>query len=332
MKRIICRADGNANTGLGHLYRLFALYEIYKNDYNILFVTRYDSVLTAIPENYNVKLVPSEISIDQEPEWLNQTFSSKTDIIIADGYQFNSNYQYKLKKHGFFLVYVDDLAQEKMYADIIINHSPSVTINDFNTESYSKLALGTDYAILRPGFLYKAQQERVINKIDKVFVCFGGADKLNLSLAAVKALLSFSTFKEIHVVLGGAYTHKEIVSLSYEVSERLFLHKNLNESELIEVMECCNFAIAPSSTICYELSCIKMPILSGFFVDNQELIYKGFLSENVIFEGGDFKNFTEEDFKSLIEDVLRLESYELYIMNQSRLFDGQIKSRFLELL
>ena len=33
-KKIIFRADGNATTGLGHLYRLFALVEMYKNDYD----------------------------------------------------------------------------------------------------------------------------------------------------------------------------------------------------------------------------------------------------------------------------------------------------------
>ena len=48
MKKIICRADGNANTGLGHLYRLFALYEIYKDYYEVIFVTKSSSTLKVI--------------------------------------------------------------------------------------------------------------------------------------------------------------------------------------------------------------------------------------------------------------------------------------------
>lgn len=33
--KIIFRADGNSNIGLGHLFRLFALVEIYKDVYEI---------------------------------------------------------------------------------------------------------------------------------------------------------------------------------------------------------------------------------------------------------------------------------------------------------
>ena len=114
--------------------------------------------------------------------------------------------------------------------------------------------------------------------------------------------------------------------------EKLCLHKNLSEANLLKVMKQCNFAIAPASTICYELCCVKMPILSGYFVDNQELIYKGFSRENAIFKGGDFNGFSCKDFSTLIEEILAIENYEPYLTNQSRLFDSQIKSRFLKLI
>ena len=332
MKRIICRADGNTNTGLGHLYRLFALYEIYKDVYEVVFVTRADTTLKAIPNHYNTKIIPQEIGLLEEPNWLNKSFSSVNDVIIADGYQFISAYQKKIKEFGFYLIYIDDLAQEEMFADIIINHSPYVSEVNFSSEPETKFALGTQYAILRPSFLKEAQERRTIEKIDKAFVCFGGADSLNLSLVAVKALLSFTEFNEIHVVLGGAYKHTEILELSKKHANKLFLHKNLNEESLLKIMKQCNFAIAPSSTICYELCCVKMPILSGYFVDNQELIYKGFSRENAIFTGEDFKGFSSDDFSKLIRKILAIESYEPYLTNQSRLFDSEIKSRFLKLI
>ena len=62
--RIICRADGNANTGLGHLYRMFALYEMYKGAYEMVFVTKADSSAQVIPSTYNVKIIPNEINLE----------------------------------------------------------------------------------------------------------------------------------------------------------------------------------------------------------------------------------------------------------------------------
>lgn len=332
MKKIICRADGNTVTGLGHLYRLFALYEIYKDVYDVIFVTKSNSTLSVIPKDYNVKLIPCEIELSEEPDWLSKTFSSENDIIIADGYQFVSSYQKKIKKSGFYLIYIDDLTKEHMYADVVINHSTSVSKNSFNSELDTTFALGTKYAILRPSFLKQAQTKRSIKTIDKVFVCFGGADSLNLSLITVKALLKFSEFNEIHVVLGGAYTHTEILQLCKVNSTKLFLHRNLSETALLKVMTQCNFAIAPASTICYELCCVKMPILSGYFVDNQELIYEGFSNEGAIYAGGNFQKYSTQDFEKQIAQILEMDTYDAYLTNQSRLFDDEIKSRFLKLI
>lgn len=332
MKRIICRADGNANTGLGHLYRLFALYEIYKDYYDVVFVTKADTTLEVIPEHYNKEIIPKNVCILEEPDWLGKMFSSENDIIIADGYQFISSYQKKIKEFGFYLIYIDDLIKEHMYADVVINHSPYVLESNYSSELNTTFSLGTQYAILRPYFLKETQVKRNIKKIDKVFVCFGGSDILNLSLTAVKALLKFKDFNEIHVVLGGAYKHNEIVELSKEHSAKLFLHKNLSEEKLLKTMKQCNFAIAPASTICYELCCVKLPILSGYFVDNQKFIYKGFSKEGAIYAGGDFSNYSVKKFENQITQILETNDYKPYIINQSRLFDSEIKSRFLKLI
>ena len=91
----------------------------------------------------------------------------------------------------------------------------------------------------------------------------------------------------------------------------------------------CNFAIAPASTILYELCCVKMPILSGFYVDNQELIYKGFLNNNTIYKGDDMKDFQVSDFVNSIENILNENGFDQQIKAQKTLFDDKIASRHL---
>ena len=331
-KKIIFRADGNATTGLGHLYRLFALVEMYKNDYDFIFVTKKTSILNIIPSAYKIKLIPESISIEQEPDWLVSLFNSNEYIIIADGYQFISTYQRQIKEKGFKLICIDDLAKEHMFADIVVNHSPHSQENHFSKERYTKLALGTKYALLRPLFLKEAKQNKSIQTIDSAFVCFGGADSLNLTQKAVEAILQIPNFKKIHVVLGGAYSHKEIFNFEETYSNKLTIYRNLTENELIKVMKKCNFAVAPASTILYELSCVKMPILSGFYVDNQKLIYKGFLNNEAIYKGGNMKNFQTSDFVNNIIEILEGQTYNHQIQAQKDLFDAEIALRYLSLI
>lgn len=331
MKRIICRADGNEHTGLGHLYRMFALYEMYKEHFEMVFVTRADTTGSVIPGHYKVEIIPTEVKIEDEHEFFLKNFPAEETIIIADGYQFTSAYQFKIKEAGYYLVYVDDLTSEKMFADIVINHSPHVTEQHFKTNGSTKFSLGTRFAILRPSFLEAAGQPKELNELNKAFICFGGADMYDLTLATVQALLEFSQVAEIHAILGGAYKHNEIYKLA-EQQDNIFLYQNVNEDRLIEIMKNCNFGIAPSSTILYELCCVKMPLISGFFVDNQKYIYQGFSEDGLILGCEDFSEYGKDDFKLKIKELFERNDLQEMINSQARLFDKNIKKRFLGML
>ena len=331
MRTIICRADGNASTGLGHLYRMFALYEMYKGTFNVLFVTKEDSEIKVIPESYNLHLIPNHITLNGEVEWLSNQFNCNSDIIIADGYQFVGNYQKNLVNIGFYLMYIDDLISEPLFANSIVNHAQRLNRNLFNAPKDSVFLLGTKYAILRPLFLEAAKNKRNIETIDTVFVCFGGADALDLTTMASNALLQCNPIKTIHIVLGGAYKHNSIFEIASE-NPKIKIYQNLNELDLITIMKQCNFAIVPSSTILYEVCCVKMPVLSGYFVENQKNIYNAFVEDHVIYDGGDFSKYTIHDFKTAIKDFLKLSNFETFTENQAKLFDGNIKERFLNLM
>lgn len=331
-KTILFRADGNAVTGLGHLYRLFSLVEIFKPSYEFVFVTKETSTASVIPKDYNKTIIPKSITTEQEADWFASNFSPKTHLIIADGYQFTSAYQKNIKRKGFKLIYIDDLATEYMYADVVINHSPYLEESHYKKEPYTRLALGTKYALLRPLFLEEAKTSRTISVVDTAFVCFGGADPYNLSLKAVEALLQIKEFKNIHVVLGGAYQHEEIFNLEKSFPDTIKTHQNLSEETLINVMRECNFAIAPASTILYELCCVKMPILSGYYVDNQELIYKGFLANEAIYKGGNMKTHETTVFSSKIKTILKDQKFNRQIEAQKKLFDDKIVSRHLKIV
>lgn len=331
-RKILFRADGNSATGLGHLYRLFALIEIIKEHYQLFFITKESSILSVIPNDYAVKTIPNDINIMEEPDWLEANFSPLEYIIIADGYQFSSTYQKQIKEKGYRFIYIDDLAKEYMYADVVINHSPYIQEKHYQKEAYTRLALGAKYALLRPLFLEEAKKKRVIHVLNSAFVCFGGADPYNLTLKAVEALLLFENFKNIHVVLGAAYLDKEVYILENKYAGKIKTYQNLSEKQLIETMQHCNFAIAPASTILYELCCVQMPIFSGFYVDNQELIYKGFLNHNAIYKGGNMGDYQVLDFVNNIKEILKNKKFNSQLEAQNIMFDDKITERHLDII
>lgn len=331
-KTVIFRADGNATNGLGHLYRLFSLVEMIKDRFDFIFLTKEESTTEVIPNDYKVFTIPKSITIDKEPEWFNSQFSAESHSVIADGYHFDSSYQYKLKQQGFKLIYIDDLATESMFADVVINHSPYLKTTDYKKQPYTKLALGTQFGLLRPEFLKVAQQKRELNRMDTAFVCFGGADPLDLTMKAVQALLNIKQINQTHVVLGSAYKHEDLFELVEKHPKEICVHLNLSEHELVEIMKASHLAIAPASTILYELCSVKMPVLSGFYVDNQELIYKGFLEKDVIYEGGNMEHYEMDDFFKKIQNILDRNNHVQIMEAQNELFDGHIKSRFVNLI
>ncbi|MDY8138675.1 UDP-2,4-diacetamido-2,4,6-trideoxy-beta-L-altropyranose hydrolase [Aquimarina sp. 2201CG5-10] len=331
-KKILFRADGNTITGLGHLYRLFALAEVYKQSYEYTYITKSSSTVEVIPEDYNIVVIDKQIDLLEEPLWLASRYNPEEHIIIADGYHFTSSYQKSIKDLGFSLIFIDDLAKEHMYADIVINHSSSSQVSDFKSEDYTQFALGTEYSLLRPAFLELAKEKRTINKINTAFICFGGADKFNFSYQTAKVLLEIDQVSNIHIVIGAAYNGDEINELKHKFPQRIRVYRNLSEKELIKVMKLCNLAIAPTSTILYELLCVKMPIISGYFVENQKSVYNWFNQKKCFYGIGDFCDF---DFKKLKDIIVKFSDVSLlqsYINNQSKCIDGNQKERFLKLV
>lgn len=330
-KTILFRADGNSIIGLGHLFRLFALFEIFKKDHECVFVTSENTSLEVIPESYRQHLIESDISISKEPYWLAENYDPSKHVLIADGYNFNSVYQKQIKELGYALVYIDDMVQGHMYADVVINHAPGIMASDYQKEDYTFVAAGTKFAILRPSFLRSAARKRIIYQTDTAFVCFGGSDSLDLSFKVVRILMGFPQIVKINVVLGAAYKHRRIHTFAEEHS-KIHLMSQLDENTLCKTMASSNLAISSASTILYELCAVKMPIFSGFYVENQTKIYKGFLEEGAIYGLGDLSKETEKSIEKSIKNALAKADYSKMLEVQKRMFDSKIESRFQQLI
>ena len=320
--KIHIRADGNQQIGLGHLVRCLAMAQMLKDDYAIVFFC------LDIPEELREELKENGfkcIRITKEESFISQINSDT--IVILDGYHFNTNYQRKVKNKAFKLVCIDDLHDKKFFADLIINHSPGINPTDYSAEHYTKYALGTEFAILRPSFIDAAKTNRKITKIDTAFVCFGGSDQFNLTFKTTLALLKISQIKKINVVVGGAYDNPNIFELE-KTNPKIQLYKNLSEKELILVMQESNLAIVPSSNILFEIMAAKTPFIIGYYINNQKPFYN-YLIQNSFAQGlGYFLTKTVQEIYKLIEDLL-IEKTALLSNRTNALIDGKSPERIL---
>ncbi len=297
-KTIFFRADGNSEIGLGHVIRSLALADMLKEKFACRFIIENpleslrhqilavcDNMIALQPEHYN-----SEI------DFLLENYLKEGDVIVLDGYHFGEAYQECIKKAGCKLAFIDDIQHTHFLADIVINHAQGLTAKEFSKEEYTKLLLGDDFALLRAPFIKAAAKERSIKAINSIFICFGGADFNNLSL---KVLEQFSSFKvrkyTLNIVLGGAHKFvSEVKDFAKSISDfEVNIHQNLDAEQMVALMQENDCAIVPASSILYEVLAVKMPVISGYYVDNQINIYHGFNNTGLIMGVGDLNTFSD---------------------------------------
>ncbi|HXB41269.1 MAG TPA: UDP-2,4-diacetamido-2,4,6-trideoxy-beta-L-altropyranose hydrolase [Bacteroidia bacterium] len=285
MKTILIRADGSPQIGLGHLTRCMALANMLKDYFAIIFICKNISKqIEKEIQNHRFQL----LKITNETGFFEKV--TPQSIVVLDGYHFDITYQKKIKEKGSKLVCIDDMHDQEFVADLIINHSPGVSTKDYLAQPYTQFALGTQYALLRPSFLYQAKKERKITGIKTILICFGGSDPKNLTERALKIVKQFTEFKKIIVVTGDAYSYdKNLLEITISDS-RIESHKAIGEKEMLDLMLDAELALVPASGILFEALAAKCLIISGMYTKNQENIYQHFKDVNSFFDAGDFSS------------------------------------------
>ena len=308
-KKISIRVDGNAEIGLGHIFRCISLAQILHPRFEIAFycISIPDSIKNTL-EQLGLKF----IAIVSESDFF--TRIKKIDIIVLDGYKFDTQYQINIKKLGNKLVYIDDMCDMHYYSDLIINHAPGIESTQYLSESYTDFALGLDYSLLRPSFINATQNIKNHRKNNSILISFGGSDFHDFTCKTLRVIekLNFR-FSSIDIVIGPSYLYEEKLNeIIADFSEVVILHKSLSEHEMCKLFLTNEFALVPSSGVLFEaLSCGCKPI-SGFYIYNQENIYKGFkelmciipvedFSESNLING--FNQIYNFEFKSVIDGL-----------------------------
>jgi len=314
---IFIRTDGSHEIGLGHIIRCSALANMLKEKFNITFFCKElpELVIGEIKKNgFNLR------KISKEEKFISLLKSN--NIVVLDGYGFDTDYQKRIKDTGAILVCIDDLHDKTFYADLIINHTPGITKQDYNAQPHTLFALGLDYALLRPFFLEQAKKSRKIKEIKTLFICFGGSDFNNLTQISLEAALGFSEFQKIIVVTGPAYRKTEEFIQLLSSDKRIHYRYALDEKEMLNSIMEAELAIVPASGILFEVMATGCKIISGSYINNQNYVYQNLKKENLIIG---IPDFTKQKIKKALTISLNKKT------NSPSHIDGNSQNRLLKI-
>lgn len=331
--RIVFRADGNSGIGLGHIMRLLALVEMLKGNFCCLFLTN-----NASPEIKEIILQYCDVeninisNKNQEIIHLSKLLFP-TDILVLDGYDFDEDYQQKVKALVSKLVMVDDIADRFYYADAIINHGGESLANQYRTLDSTQIYLGFKYLIARKEFLHAASQNSVITKVDTVFVCMGGADPFNHTIRIIEASKDIRFIKEMNIVIGSAYKEKELLqhTISAIASIKINLFENIGPTQMIDLIKKSEIAISSASSIALEICCVKSGLLTGTVINNQNAIHSQIIGNNCGISINDWNSVSIKEIEKAIYQLNDYHKLQILINNQENKIDGKSGQRIIEI-
>lgn len=327
---IYFRADGNSQIGLGHVVRCIAIAEMIYQHYNCYFLIKKagEQIKKMISPFAEVIELPNKMLLQEEITLLGKYFK-RTDILVIDGYEFDSHYQAEVKKKVKKLVAVDDEARLHFYADIVINHASSGMGSHYSKEAYTRVMAGPKYLIAREGFRKAAIHERSIKEIKSLFICMGGSDPFNITCKVLDAAKN-TNFKHIVVVTGNAYLHAEALFTRCE-SDKVEWKTNLSADEMINEIKNCEVAVSTASSISLEICCLKAGLLIGFVAENQLNIHQGLLDKGCACSIGDFRDVTEEFITRKLNFLCNPEVVNDQMKQQHLFIDGESGTRILDI-
>jgi UDP-2,4-diacetamido-2,4,6-trideoxy-beta-L-altropyranose hydrolase len=296
--KIIFRADGNSLMGLGHIMRSAALMQILQSEFECEFWTRNPEYFpySDFAQPPVVKRLDFENNLSEALFMAEQ--QNPSNVFVLDGYHFTTSYQEIIKKKNFKLVCIDDIIAYHFLADAVINHAGGIDPHSYSCESYTRLYLGPQYALIRPVFYSDPRPFRNFSD-SQILISLGGADPGNNTGLVLEKLIGQWHFNTIHVVLGAANKNGKELREKYSGSETVRFYERLSGESMYQLMHLCPYAVLPPSTICYEYMTIGGMVFLYQIADNQDRVREFFLKEKLAID------FSQKQSHYNTEEIMR---------------------------
>ena len=272
MNRVIFRVDGNSTIGVGHLTRCLALAEYLTEHFEIKFILKKgEKSLIDLIKKSGFKHEGFSAHLTLEDEVLKyKEWGDNGDIVVLDGYHFTFNYMTKLKERCRKLVCIDDNADRKYDADLIINHNAHALQLKYEATPDTKFLLGSDYLLLRKAFLEEGTDKPQAPSVERIVICLGGADPKNYTLNFLRFIETCSQKYFVDTVIGMSNPNRAILKrfVTYSVKNHR-LHTHLDAHQMCALFRSSDILLTTPSIVAWEAMAIGTPLIVGISAHNQ---------------------------------------------------------------
>ncbi len=257
MRKILFRADGARDIGMGHLVRGMSLAEaVLDEDTEFVFVTK---DLDGMPDLLRAKghdVRP--LDPNTEPEGIACAVASmEPSVVINDIRNAPVEYVSFLRDFGIPLVSFDDTGEAASLVDILIDANISdKTLYVLN--GGPKRYYGARYILLNRSFAALHNLEkRIREKVHNVLVVMGGSDPADLTEHIIRSLDAISPEFAVTAVAGYGFSRPEI--LHEMAGQRGWLTVAEQPENLADLMFEADMAFSSGGISMHELSCLGTP-------------------------------------------------------------------------
>jgi UDP-2,4-diacetamido-2,4,6-trideoxy-beta-L-altropyranose hydrolase len=328
---LMIRADAGIAMGTGHVMRCIALAQAWQDrGGQCIFVMAETTAATeerVRAENFEVVRISAPPGSAQDAALLvGLALARQASWMVVDGYQFDVEYQRKLKASGVKLLVVDDTGHAGAYvADLVLDQNAQAA-EDFyrQREPCTRLLLGARYAMLRREFKpWREWKRETSPRVRKVLVTVGGSDPDNLALTIMQAIrLLAEENLEATVVMGGSNPHGEVL-------EREIRHTGgkirlvQNASNMPELMAGADVAVSAAGSTCLEMCLLSLPAVIIDVAENQRPAAQELNRLGIAIHAGSVGDVAAESIASQMKPLLASAERRAEMSRRSReLVDG----------
>jgi UDP-2,4-diacetamido-2,4,6-trideoxy-beta-L-altropyranose hydrolase len=273
---LILRCDASLSIGTGHVMRCLALAQAWQDaGGRDLFVMAQSTPAVEERlrcEGFGLVRIDGVPGSDSDCEQLIALARTHDPAwVVVDGYEFGPGYQRSLKNERFKVTLIDDNGGAGTYAaDVVLNqniHAQECLYK--GRERYTRLLLGTKYALLRREFVSACQSKEISSLGRKLLVSMGGSDPDNVTRRVMEAVEKVEVADlQVVVVAGGSNPH--LASIAESVAKSSHRCRILNNvTNMPELISWADLAISAAGSVCWEYCALGLPAALVAVAENQ---------------------------------------------------------------
>lgn len=271
-RAIIIRADADSRTGMGHLVRSCALAAMLSKAFPVRFAS-FNADGGGLAPNRRREIeaagaIPVLTDIEDRKAF-DKAFLEQLhpyDVAVLDNYYFTTEYQQEVRDRCHALAIIDEMHLHSTPADLLFCFVP-LSREVFKMAPYTQFYSGIERAFLRPPFLAPLPEKVRPDVPRNVFVAMGGTDPMGLNAKMSRVAHALWPGATVSVV-APANVDKNLFG------EYVRLYSGLSAEEMASLLDESDTALIPASTLCVEAFARRVPVIGGWFVDNQADIYR----------------------------------------------------------